>query len=127
MKGGRVNANPPLVTRERERPSVPRSGNAVPGTGTRERFCSYSVKLHPKCRSSFLDPSFPFGRSGNSGDYEPTTVLQAPVVDTMANDRGAARQPSRGADAAQCSRKLGSRHRSTRRRNGGSAKGGPPK
>jgi hypothetical protein len=57
-----------LVTGERERPSVPRSGNAVPGTGTRERFRSYSVKLHPKCRSSFLDPSFPFRRSGDNGD-----------------------------------------------------------
>jgi hypothetical protein len=60
-----------LVTGEREQPSVPRSGNAVPGTGTRERFRSYSVKLHPKCHSSFLDSSFRFRRSRNSGDYVP--------------------------------------------------------
>jgi hypothetical protein len=48
----------PLVTWEREWPSIPHFKNVVPGTGTRERFRSCSVKLHSKCCSSFLDLSF---------------------------------------------------------------------
>jgi len=40
-----------LVTAERERCSVPCSGNGRSGTGTRERFRSHSVKMHRKRHS----------------------------------------------------------------------------
>ena len=58
-----------LVTAERERCSVPRSGNGRSGMGTRERFRSNDEKMHRKCRSSFRVHHSSIHRSGNSGDY----------------------------------------------------------
>ena len=39
------------------------------GNGNREHFRSHSVKIHPKCRSSFPVPRSSIHRSGNFGDY----------------------------------------------------------
>jgi len=58
-----------LVTAERERCSVPRSGNGRSGMGTRERFRSNDEKMHRKRRSSFRVHHSSIHRSGNSGDY----------------------------------------------------------
>ena len=64
-----------LVTAEREQRSVPRSG-----TGTRERFRSHSVKMHPKCRSSFWVRRSSLHRSGNSGDYGLNNSWKLPAL-----------------------------------------------
>ena len=40
--------------RNMEHPSVPRSGNTVPGMGMQERFRPRCIKIHPKCRTTFL-------------------------------------------------------------------------
>ena len=53
-----------LVTAERERCSVPRSGK-----GMRERFRSHNEKMHRKRRSSFRVHRSSIHRSENSGDY----------------------------------------------------------
>ncbi|CAN6322544.1 unnamed protein product [Urochloa humidicola] len=55
----------PIVTGNAGRCRVPRPGNAVPGTGTRERLRPRSVKIDQKRRSSFLDPVPLPLRSGN--------------------------------------------------------------
>ncbi|CAL4887298.1 unnamed protein product [Urochloa decumbens] len=69
-----------LVTGNAERCRVPRPGNAVPGTGTRERSRSGPVKVHQKRRFSFLDPVPRPLRSGNTVTKGMTASVVLAVV-----------------------------------------------